>query len=143
MTITVNSENLNKKRRIDLSKTGKVAAEVLKALKKKNSEVNIVFFSSQKMRGLNKRYTGRDNSTDVLAFPSDGDDPRFTGDIAICTDKAAKNARVYGSTFIEETALYVIHGILHLSGYDDTSERSRKVMRKKEERLAEKIKRFL
>ncbi|MDP8298615.1 MAG: rRNA maturation RNase YbeY [Candidatus Tantalella remota] len=143
MTITVNSENLNKKRRIDLSKVGKVAAEVFKVLKKKDGEVNIVFFSSQKMRALNRRYTGRDNSTDVLAFSPEKNKSRFDGDIAICTDKAASNARVYGATFTEETVLYVIHGILHLDGYDDTSEKTRKVMRAKEEGLAKKVRKFL
>ena len=149
MTIKIYSENKNKRRRIDLKKVEKVARKVLKSLKKAHAELNIVFFSNQKIRAINRKYLGKDVSTDVIAFPR-GDrlqtsDIRHqvAGDIAISTDKAAQNAKEYGTTFLEETVLYVIHGILHLTGYDDRKKRTREIMRRKEDGLFQKIQKFL
>ncbi len=141
MTIKINSENRNRKRRIDLSKTEKVAKTVLKMLGKDGVELDIVFFSNQKIRALNRAYLGVDAATDVIAFAS-GED-KFLGDIAISSDRAAQNAGIYGVTFGEEIALCLIHGILHLAGYKDTTGKSRKIMREKENELLQKIRKFL
>ena len=70
MRITVNCENRNRRRKVDLSKAKKVAETVLKTFGKKDAVVNIVFISNQKIRALNRMYLGKDSSTDVLAFPS-------------------------------------------------------------------------
>jgi probable rRNA maturation factor len=137
MTIKINCENRNSKRRIDLGKIKKAAGKVLRLLKKKDSELNIVFLSNQKIRAINRRYLGKDISTDVIAFPGDIA-RRFLGDIAVSTDKAAQNAKKYGNSFIEEVALYVIHGILHLTGYDDRGKKDTKAMRRKEDELFQK-----
>ena len=142
MTIRINCENRNSKRRIDLAKMKKVAGKALRTLKKGDAELNIVFFSSQKIRAMNRRYLGKDASTDVIAFQSEGRQ-RFLGDIAISTDKAARNAKEYGTTFAQETALYVIHGILHLAGYDDLRKKDSRVMRRIENELFQKAKRIL
>ena len=141
MTIKINSENRNRKRRIDLSKTEKVAKTVLRMLGKDGVELDIVFFSNQKIRALNRAYLGVDAATDVIAFASEED--KFLGDIAISSDRAAQNARIYGVTFGEEIALCLIHGILHLAGYEDTTGKSRKIMREKENELLQKIRKFL
>lgn len=151
MTIRINSENLNRKKRIDLLKTDRVAKAVLKALEKDNVELNIVFLSNQKIRALNRAYLGRDKATDVIAFPAGkgpgsrvtGHGPRFLGDIAISSDKAAENSGAYGLTLMEEAALYVIHGILHLLGYDDTTKKARDAMRRKEDGLLQKVRNYL
>ncbi len=150
MAIKINSENLNKKRKIDLSKVERVAKTVLKALKKKHAEINIVFLSSQKIRVINRLYLKRDRATDVIAFPGSGrhipsfgeehHSGNFMGDIAICSDKAHANAKVYGMTFAEEIALYTIHGILHLLGYEDVTKKGRDRLRRKEDELFRQIK---
>ncbi|MGB3082486.1 MAG: rRNA maturation RNase YbeY, partial [Candidatus Omnitrophota bacterium] len=88
---------------------------------------------------INRRYLGKDVSTDVIAFPGDIG-RRFLGDIAVSTDKAAQNAKEYGNSFIEEVALYVIHGILHLTGYDDHEKKDTEAMRRKENELFQKAK---
>ena len=79
----------------------------LHRLKKDNVELNIVFFSNQKIRAINRKYLGKDISTDVIAFSDEGigvrrqgPGARFLGDIAISTDKAARNAVEYGTTFM-------------------------------------------
>ncbi len=150
MRITVNCENRNRRRKVDLSKAKKVAETVLKTFGKKDAVVNIVFISNQKIRALNRMYLGKDSSTDVLAFPSgdtaglrsqvSGLRKGFLGDVAISSDKAAGNAGEYGTAFKEEIALYVIHGVLHLLGYDDRTKKSRKVLQRKEHELLQKAK---
>ncbi|MGB2599076.1 MAG: rRNA maturation RNase YbeY [Candidatus Omnitrophota bacterium] len=139
MTIKINCENRNNKKRIDLAKIKKAAGKALRLLKKKDSELNIVFLSNQKIRAINRRYLGKDVSTDVIAFPGEIG-RRLLGDIAVSTDKAAQNAKEYGNSFIEEVALYVIHGILHLTGYDDHEKKDTEAMRRKENELFQKAK---
>ncbi|MFQ5952832.1 MAG: rRNA maturation RNase YbeY [Candidatus Omnitrophota bacterium] len=143
MPIKINCKNQNSKRRIDLARIEKVARKTLRLLKKTNAELNVVFFSNQKIRAINRKYLKKDTSTDVIAFPGIGLGARFLGDIAISTDKAAQNAKEYGTTFLEETALYVIHGILHLVGHDDRGKKKEAVMRRKENELFQKAKKLL
>jgi probable rRNA maturation factor len=147
----VNSENLNRRKKINLSKAARVARTVLKSLGMDDAEVNLTFFTSQRIRVLNRVYLGKDEATDVIAFP--GGEARgarrkarkgfFLGDIAISTDRAGKNARLYRTGLTEEVMLYVIHGLLHLAGYDDTTKKERAAMRKKEREFLEKIRSFL
>ena len=147
MAIKINSVNRNAKRKLDLSKLDKAAKITFKELGIKIAEVNIVFVSNQAIRALNRKYLAIDKSTDVIAFIP-GTDPikakkekgPFMGDIAISSDKAASNSVEYGTTFVEEVTLYVIHGLLHLAGYKDTDKRSRSIMRKKENEISRKIK---
>ncbi|MBD3426296.1 MAG: rRNA maturation RNase YbeY [Candidatus Omnitrophica bacterium] len=137
MTIRINSENLNKKRKIDLSKLEDVARLVLNRHKRPDAELNMIFVSSQKIRAMNRKWFGKDRATDVIAWPS-GDNGVFLGDIAISSDAAARNSGEYGLSFEEEISLYVIHGILHLLGYDDRTARKRAKMRKEEDALLQK-----
>ena len=149
MAIKINCENRNVRRKVDLSRIKKVATVVLKSHRKNNVELNIILVDNRKIRALNRRYLNIDSATDVIAFPfgeeagssSKGQGARvkvkdkgrkFLGDIAVSSDKAAQNAKVYGVSFIEEVALCVIHGTLHLIGYKDTAEKERAVMRRKE-----------
>lgn len=109
------------------------------------SSVNIVFVSNQKIRALNRRYLGCDRSTDVIAFPASkvpgfmllvGEkDAPFRGDIAISSDKALQNSGAYGVSIREELARYIIHGLLHLGGFEDTSQEKKEAMKKIEDRL--------
>ncbi len=153
MAIRVECENRNGKRRVDLSKVKKIAAAVLRSLKKNDAELNMIFVSNQKIRALNRVYFNIDTATDVIAFPC-GDMPgrdkgkggkglrAFLGDIVISSDKAAQNAKEYAVTFMEEVALYVIHGTLHLLGYEDRTKKGRKAMRRKEDELLQKVRNF-
>jgi probable rRNA maturation factor len=93
----------------------------------------------QRIQTFNKKFLRRSYSTDVLAFDAaDGRKKKenvISGDIVISVDAALKNSRVYGTTLSKELALYVIHGILHLLGYDDHRPRDIRTMRKKEQEL--------
>jgi probable rRNA maturation factor len=81
-------------------------------------EVSVLFCADGRMRGLNRRYRGRDKSTDVLAFPADAAQAGFLGDIVISVPYAGREARRRGETRAREIDRLLLHGFLHLMGYD-------------------------
>jgi len=82
-------------------------------------EVNVMVTSSGELRRLNQRFRKKDKPTDVLSFPAiDGPRNGLAGDVAISADIAAYNAHCLGHTPAEEIKILVLHGLLHLAGYD-------------------------
>lgn len=82
-------------------------------------EVNVMVTSSGELRRLNQRFRRKNKPTDVLSFPAiEGPRDGLAGDVAISADIAASNARRLGHTTAEEIKILVLHGILHLAGYD-------------------------
>ncbi len=82
-------------------------------------EVNVVLGSSREVRELNRRYRGQDRPTDVLSFPSMPTVARdFAGDIVISSEIAASNAHIYGHAPGQELKILILHGMLHLAGFD-------------------------
>lgn len=98
----------------------------------KPGEVNVSFISDRKIKSLNRLYHGRDFSTDVLAFDLSNDNKELVADIYISADTAVSNSKIFSTDPQTELYLYVIHGMLHLAGYDDHRPRETKLMRKKE-----------
>ena len=101
-------------------------------------QVNVVLTSSRDIRALNRRFRGKDKPTDVLSFPplpvvADA----FSGDIVISTDIACRNARLYRHAPAQELKILILHGMLHLAGYDHESDRGE--MARKEERLRREL----
>ena len=82
--------------------------------------VDILVTSRGEMKSLNRRFRGKDEATDVLSFPTAADDVRkeFAGEIAISSEIAAQNAGALGHSAVEEVKILVLHGLLHLQGYD-------------------------
>ncbi|MBZ5722629.1 MAG: rRNA maturation RNase YbeY [Acidobacteriia bacterium] len=96
--------------------------------------VNVMVTSSRELRTLNRRFRGRDQPTDVLSFPPGfGPDKEFSGDVAISAEIAAQNARRLGHTVSQEIKILVLHGVLHLAGYDHHQDQGK--MARKEQRL--------
>lgn len=88
--------------------------------------INVMITSSRELRALNRRYRGKDEATDVLSFPSlPGIARGSAGDIAISSAIAAQNARHYGHSASEELKILMLHGILHLAGYDHERDNGR------------------
>jgi probable rRNA maturation factor len=83
---------------------------------------------------LNRQFRGIDKATDVLSFPSDGPD---LGDIAVSVDMAAAQAKENGLKLDEEIAQLILHGLLHLSGYDHETDNGE--MNRLELRLRKKL----
>jgi probable rRNA maturation factor len=92
-------------------------------------EVGVLITSSAELRRLNLRFRGKNEATDVLSFPSaDGS----AGDIAISAEVSARNARRLGHRAADELKILILHGLLHLAGYDhetDGGEMARKEAR--------------
>lgn len=80
-------------------------------------EVSVLITSDAEIRRLNTRFRGKNSSTDVLSFPA-GQANGFSGDIAISLDIAARNAQKLEHSVQDEIRILILHGILHLAGYD-------------------------
>lgn len=101
-------------------------------------EVNILLTTNHEMKSLNLRFRGKNVATDVLSFPAASEwRARFAGDIAISAEMAAKNASRLGHPAAEEVKILLLHGLLHLAGYDH--ERDNGTMGRKEERLRTRL----
>jgi probable rRNA maturation factor len=96
-------------------------------------EVDVLISGSERLRQLNRRFRRKDKPTDVLSFPRPSG-----GDIAISAQIARDNARLYGHSFADELKILVLHGILHLAGYDHESDNGR--MARAETRLRARLK---
>jgi len=95
--------------------------------------VNVLVTSSAEMKSLNHRFCGKDKPTDVLSFPSEADfQHRFAGEVAISAEIATKNALALGHSPAEEVKILVLHGILHLRGYDHECDNGEMARREKQ-----------
>jgi probable rRNA maturation factor len=95
--------------------------------------VNVLITSSAEMKSLNRRFRGKDKPTDVLSFPAGPDtQPQFAGEIAISAELATKNARALGHAPAEEVKILVLHGVLHLRGYDHECDNGQMARREKQ-----------
>ncbi|HXH60214.1 MAG TPA: rRNA maturation RNase YbeY [Fimbriimonadaceae bacterium] len=88
-------------------------------------EVSVLLTDDGEMRRLNQRFRGVDEATDVLTFPAPDGLEGQVGDIAVSMDFARRGAESRGVPIEEEAAMLVIHGGLHLAGYDDETEEER------------------
>ena len=117
---------------IDENFLKKVPEKVLEQENKKGQDLSIVLVGPERMRKLNKRYRGKNRVTDVLAFGSTEEGE--LGEVVICLSEIKKNAKRFNSTFEKELILCLIHGILHLLGYDhEISKEKEKEMEEKQQ----------
>ena len=103
-------------------------------------ELSILFAGDGMIADLNSRYLGRRGPTNVLAFPMSDDRGSgvasgMLGDVAISVDTAIRESEERGERLEETVCRLLIHGILHLMGYDHESVREERIMRKEEKRL--------
>jgi len=107
-----------------------------------NTEVSISFVDNDTIHDLNKRYRGIDRPTDVLSFECDAQDTTGDfgptdelfelGDVIIAPDVCFEQTKEYGTTFTDELSLLIVHGLLHLCGYDHMKEDEALVMEQRE-----------
>ena len=94
-------------------------------------DINIIFCSDPYILGINLKYLNHDYFTDIITFDY-SEKPLISGDLFISVDSVRENAVFYGTEFNEELHRVIVHGILHLIGYDDHNEVDIKRMRSKE-----------
>src|SRR6185437_15991665 len=109
--------NRQRMRKLHVAPWVERVSEMLNVIGKRDSSVTIAFISDKKIRQLNRQFRRIDKPTDVLSFPSDSDEGNL-GDIAISVETATRQAKQNGLTLDGEIAQLLLHGLLHLSGYD-------------------------
>jgi probable rRNA maturation factor len=112
----------------------RAVTEVLNFLKVKTNEVSIHFVDEKRICRLHAEFFDDPSPTDCISFPIDppGDKMGILGEVFVCPATALKYARENQLDPYDETTLYLIHGLLHLVGYDDLEEDDKKAMRKAE-----------
>lgn len=111
---------------------GSWIVRVLNIEGKKTGEINIIEIANKKIIKLNKDYLNRSYKTDIIAFNfNEGD--IISGDLYIAPDVVKENANRFNTVFNNEMKRVVIHGVLHLVGYDDRDVKEVKEMRRKED----------
>lgn len=123
---------------IEEKRLKKLVKEVLTREGRKNADLTVVFVDDTTIKDLNWRFRGKERPTDVLAFSLktiQEEDPTgsLLGDVYISVPRAKAQAKDYGVTEENETARLVLHGVLHLLGYDHARRQEAKEMRKREE----------
>jgi probable rRNA maturation factor len=96
------------------------------------AKVTVMLTSSTEMKSLNRRFRGKDKATDVLSFPAGPEAAKeLAGEIAISAEIASQSARDLGHSSSEEVKILVLHGILHLRGYDHETDNGQMAKREK------------
>ena len=135
-------KNLQKRIPVNPKRITKAVLKILSQEQiKKSGEITLCFVHDLKIKELNLKYLGKNNPTDVMSFDitQAKDAKKLFADIVISTDRAFDNALTFHTKPLFELYLYVIHGILHILGYDDKSKRDRLFMRKKERQILETL----
>jgi probable rRNA maturation factor len=133
--------NRQRKKKIEPEVWTTIASEMLKAIGKPQSSATVAFVSDTKIRELNLRFRGIDSATDVLSFPDavieSQRQGQNLGDIAVSVERAELQAKENGLRFDEEISQLILHGLLHLCGYDHETDNGE--MNRLELRLRKKL----
>ena len=125
---------------IDIERIVQTASFAMRKMElPEDAEVSISFVSDEEIAELNEAYRGKEGPTDVLSFECDNLDDGFPasedagepyslGDVIIALDVASRQAEEYGSSLADEVDLLLVHGILHLCGYDHIEDADAEVM---------------
>ena len=115
--------NRQRKVSVDPERWQLFTSRALKATQAEAATLTIAFVSDRQMRELNRQWRGKTGTTDVLSFPAGEDefanpDGSNLGDVVSSLEQAARQAREHDLTVDEEIAQLILHGLLHLCGYD-------------------------
>ena len=106
--------------------------QIIEQNNKKSGYISYIFCSDEEILSINQAYLCHDYYTDIITFDySEGD--KLSGDLFISLETVKTNSEKYKTNFIEELHRVMIHGILHLCGYEDDTPKEKKVMRLKED----------
>ncbi len=118
---------------IDPQKTKTWIDEVAQKYDKTIGELYYYFCSDEKLLEINRERLGHDFYTDIVTFPLTDCETVLSSEFCISIDRIAENAQTFGRTYESELHRVIIHGVLHLIGFDDHTEEEEKQMREKEE----------
>ncbi|HKY09267.1 MAG TPA: rRNA maturation RNase YbeY [Candidatus Binatia bacterium] len=137
MSVEVAQQGAGKK--MPAGKLKKTAQSILALVGQADAELSLVLVGNAEMRKLNSRYRRKDYPTDVLSFPIEDDSAgpdRLLGDVVISIEKADEQAKQRGRTRNEEIVTLLIHGVVHLLGYDhERSAKDARTMKRLENKI--------
>jgi len=137
--------------KFDQARLDRLARAILSDVGEASAELGILFVGDQRMRGLNRKYRGKDRTTDVLAFAmreaftlhASRLTPDMLGDVVISVPTAWRQAKEGQRSLDEELTVLLIHGILHLCGYDhERSDKEARRMHRRERMILRSLARL-
>lgn len=143
MTITVDVSADGVRSPVSRARVAGIAARALRAEGIRNALVSIAFVTERAIAAMNRRHLGHRGATDVISFGFDRSaaDSPVVGDIYIAPGVARANAMAHGTSVREEIARLIVHGVLHVVGYEhpDGADRVRSAMWRRQEKLLAKV----
>jgi len=138
--------NRQRTKKINTRRLKQVVAELLTELKISEAELGIKLVGAKEMARMNRQFLQHEGSTDVITFDHTekrkaerGTWKNIHGELLICVDDAVKQANEFKTTWQAEVVRYIIHGVLHLLGYDDLKPQLRRRMKREENRLVRRL----
>ena len=134
--------NRQRSQKITAKQWREFAEQALQAIESKKPDATIVFVGDAGIRKLNRQFRGKDYATDVLSFPGKAEpfeveQQKHLGEVVISVQRAAAQARSNGLRFSDEVKQLILHGLLHLCGYDHETDKGQ--MNRLELRLRKKL----
>ena len=119
---------------VDLERIREICERILVDGGITGGKMNVVLVNSDTIRQYNRDFLQHDYPTDAICFPIDDrrSEGYLEGEVLACTEIAAERAAEFGWSAEEELLLYIVHGVLHLTGFDDTTPEQRALMQEKE-----------
>ncbi len=130
--LTVTSE---KQFKVNKRLVHKIVSGLKKGINFQVDFLQINFVSSSYILQLNNKYLGHNYTTDIITFNYSGENYKFDGEIFICVEEAENNSKKYNVSIDEELLRLIIHGLLHLKGFDDINKKDKIKMKKVENNL--------
>tara|TARA_A100001037_G_C15046157_1_gene587841 strand:+ start:792 stop:1238 length:447 start_codon:yes stop_codon:yes gene_type:complete len=118
----------------DIDKLKKIILYIFNEEKSKLDEISVIFVNRNKLSKLKKEYFNKDQYTDVMVFNLENENSPIEGEVYISIDDVRLNSKEYNVTFNKEFKRVLIHGILHLIGYNDDSKIAKQKMTKLEDK---------
>jgi probable rRNA maturation factor len=109
-----------------------------RAALERDARITVRIIGGGEARALNRNFRGKDRPTNVLTFKM-RDEPRLEGDVALCAPLIAREARAQRKSVAAHYAHLVVHGVLHLQGYDHETRREARVMEQREARIVTRL----
>lgn len=132
--------NQQKAKRINLKRLRRYLQKVLGLLNISSKKITVILCDDKLIRGLNKKYLGKNRATDVIAFPlSDGFEPNYLGEVVVSLEQAVGVSSKLNLRWQDELMLYIIHGILHFCGFDDVTKKKSQAIQRKQKHILQRL----
>lgn len=137
MNLVIANRQRVKKFNLRLLKT--ITAALLEELYLTEASLEINLLGTEEMAALNETFLQHEGSTDVITFDYANKAPGLQGEIFVCVDEAVLQAKQFKTSWQSEIVRYIVHGVLHLLGHDDTTANVRRRMKREENLLLQRL----